>query len=195
MIRNLTSGKLLEKEKMMKVLDNFLPKEVFQTIKQLVIGTDIDSSNTSWYWQPCITYIGKPESKLRAGQLTHRLYDTNIGVQSQLYEPIFSSIVAPLYGSNGGLMVKMKLNLNPRTCSNEILGDYHRDTKLKCKTAIFYFNTNNGFTKFKNGDIVECIENRIVIFDSDILHVGYSCTDSQYKLLLNINYFEGPIDD
>ena len=56
-------------------------------------------------------------------------------------------------------------------------------------TAIYYLNTNNGFTKFENGDKVNSVANRIVIFDSNLKHTGTSCTDSYARLLINFNYF------
>ena len=33
------------------------------------------------------------------------------------------------------------------------------------KTALFYLNTNDGYTKFESGEIVETVANRLVIFD------------------------------
>ena len=39
-----------------------------------------------------------------------------------------------------------------------------------------------------NGDKVECVENRMVIFDSNLKHEGVSCTDQQRKVVINFNY-------
>jgi len=55
-------------------------------------------------------------------------------------------------------------------------------------TAIFYINTNNGWTNFKNGDKVESVENRLVIFDSNLEHEGVTCTDEIRRLVINFNY-------
>ena len=53
-----------------------------------------------------------------------------------------------------------------------------------------YFNTTNGKTYFENFNPVECIENRLVSFDSNIKHSSSSCTDSLRRVVLNINYYE-----
>ena len=50
-------------------------------------------------------------------------------------------------------------------------------------------NTNDGFTEFKNGDIIESIANRMVIFDSSLEHTGTSCTNKKRRIVLNFNYF------
>ena len=55
-------------------------------------------------------------------------------------------------------------------------------------TAILYINTNNGWTKFKGGGKIKCVENRIVIFDSNIQHAGFTCTDKKRKVVVNFNY-------
>jgi len=87
------------------------------------------------------------------------------------------------------VLYRCKANLNPREDKNYQLGDYHSDYNLTCKTAILYINTNNGYTKFKGvDDVVESVENRIVIFDSHLKHVGFTCTDEKTRVLININY-------
>ena len=55
-------------------------------------------------------------------------------------------------------------------------------------TSIFYINTNNGFTKFKNGKKVKSVANRLVTFDSNLRHCGYSCTNEQVRVVVNFNY-------
>ena len=58
----------------------------------------------------------------------------------------------------------------------------------KCKTAIFYLNTNNGKTLFKNNKQIDSIENRVVIFPSNLEHTGTTHTDKDFRIVLNINY-------
>ena len=57
------------------------------------------------------------------------------------------------------------------------------------KTGIFYVNTNNGKTIFKNGKEVESIKNRMVIFPSNIEHAGTSNTDTENRIVINFNWF------
>ena len=55
-------------------------------------------------------------------------------------------------------------------------------------TSIFYLNTNNGWTQFKKGGKVKCVENRLVTFDSNLEHAGVTCTDQKRKVVINFNY-------
>ena len=56
------------------------------------------------------------------------------------------------------------------------------------KTAIFYINTNNGYTLFEDGTKVESVENRICIFPYYMKHTGTTCTDKNQRVVININY-------
>ena len=67
-------------------------------------------------------------------------------------------------------------------------GGYHIDGYDCSHTSIYYVNTNNGYTKFKKGGKVKSVENRMVIFDSDDWHQGFTCTDQQRRVLINFNF-------
>ena len=56
------------------------------------------------------------------------------------------------------------------------------------KTAVYYVNTNNGYTEFKSGVKVNSIANRMVIFDSKYEHAGVTSTDTNRRVVLNINF-------
>ena len=58
----------------------------------------------------------------------------------------------------------------------------------KVKTAILYLNTNNGYTKFENGEIVGSVENRLVLFDGNMQHAGTTCSDKRYRAVFNLNF-------
>ena len=85
----------------------------------------------------------------------------------------------------------MKLNLNPRR-STIMEHGFHVDNDLpKAKTAVLYFNDNNGYTLFeKTGEKVYSKENRIVIFDNHLKHTGTTCTDKKRRVVMNINFYE-----
>ena len=55
-------------------------------------------------------------------------------------------------------------------------------------TATYYLNTNNGYTELKTGEKVESVENRMLVFDSNIEHQGVTCTDEKRRVLINFNY-------
>jgi hypothetical protein len=58
----------------------------------------------------------------------------------------------------------------------------------KLKTAVFYLNTNNGYTYFENNEKVLSTENTFVEFDSHIMHGGTTCTDQLKRMMINFNY-------
>ena len=49
-------------------------------------------------------------------------------------------------------------------------------------------NDCDGYTYFEDGQKVESKENRAVIFEGDLLHAGTSCTDTDLRVVLNIDY-------
>ena len=79
--------------------------------------------------------------------------------------------------------------MNPRSINAE-LGKFHRDVKWNnWHTAIYYVNDNNGYTEFEDGTIIDSVENRVVIFSSEMLHTGRNCTDENVRVIINLNYF------
>ena len=83
---------------------------------------------------------------------------------------------------------RIKANLNPLT-DKPIKHGMHIDTPFDCTTAIFYVNSNNGYTLFEDGTKVDCVKNRIVTFPSSLYHSGVSTTDTGMKVVINFNYF------
>ena len=53
----------------------------------------------------------------------------------------------------------------------------------KIKTGIFYLNTNDGYTKFKDGTIIKSEQNKYIEFDSELEHTRSTCTDSRYRIV------------
>lgn len=87
-------------------------------------------------------------------------------------------------------LMRVKANLGIKTAEH-VEGGFHTDTKLDHNTAIFYLNTNNGYTEFQDGTVVESIANRLVVFDSTTLHSGFSQTDKNVRCVINLNYKGG----
>ena len=86
---------------------------------------------------------------------------------------------------------RIKANLNPKT-SSIIKHGFHVDYNDKhMKTSIFYVNSNDGYTEFEDGTIIESIANRLVTFPSNLRHTGTTCTNKSYRVVINFNYFSG----
>ena len=41
---------------------------------------------------------------------------------------------------------------------------------------------------FQNGSVVESLENRLLIFNSNLMHSGTTCTNENVRCVINFNY-------
>ena len=168
---------------MFKVIDNFLDKESFLKLQHELLL----SRNFPWYFQDMkdLEYVHKKnESDLNQAQFTHVIYSD--------YKPTseWFFLVQPLLKKlKVKSLLRIKANLIPYS-PKPYEGYFHRDNPFACLSAIYYINTNNGYTRFeKNNKTVESKENRIVMFDSKLKHRGTNTTDQKKRVVLNINYF------
>lgn len=164
----------------MKIFDNFLPNNYFDNLRNTMIGGSFD-----WHFMPYINSVDEIYDVSKF-QFIHMFYDYDNG------EYPFFPLLIPIIKKLGATeVIKIKANLNPREECPTPFG-YHTDldvdTDINVKTSILYLNTNNGYTLFRDGTKVECIENRLVTFDCKLEHCGVACSDSKCKLIINFNY-------
>ena len=161
----------------MKIIDNFLPKTDFEVIQQFLLG-----DNFSWNLLPS---IANNKQGLDQYQFVHTFFDIS---QPSLQN--YSNFLTPLFSKlQAKYILRVKANLRPRTTQG-VLSDYHVDMSLNQQTAIYYLNTNNGYTKFQDNTLqdVPSVANRLLTFYGGLKHCGASCTDQNTRILLNINY-------
>jgi hypothetical protein len=123
-------------------------------------------------------------------QMVHIFYDHpfRISEHMNLIQPLLDRI-------HPVALYRAKLNLNPVT--SEIVehgyhSDYdHEEYGKHFTSAVYYFNTNDGYTKFENGDTVTSVENRLVTFPSTMKHTGSTCTNTKNRQVLNLMFIEG----
>tara|TARA_B000000557_G_scaffold264465_1_gene269924 strand:- start:248 stop:856 length:609 start_codon:yes stop_codon:yes gene_type:complete len=158
---------------MIKVTDNFLTEEEFKNINLIY-----DPKFIPWSFQSVVhdtEFIG---DIIDNWQLSYMI----------LPDCIFYNCLMPLFDKmDMDVHFRVKLNLNPKAPAIREHG-YHIDIPVPSKTAIFYLNTNNGYTKFETGEKVESVANRLVTFPSNLKHTGTTCTDVKGRLVLNVNY-------
>ena len=170
--------------------DNFLPEDEFKEIQEYYLG-----SSSPWYWaNHKVKESYDDESSefysLNDYQLVHVFFNGQVSQKSGLPATQSSQIESmscilkrlPMYA-----LLRLKLNLNPRTETHWISG-FHTDSVLDNITSVFYLNTCNGSTVFEEGGEVESVENRLVTFDSNLKHQGVTCTDKKRKIVINLNY-------
>ena len=168
--------------KNMKIHDDLLSKGDFANLKNYILG-----SNFPWYKG----YIVDQNHKLLCDPLDNiqfycwLYYDNRPQTgEYKIVEPIIYHPELKIAS-----VIRVKANMNLRT-NKVIEHGYHTDGEFQCKTAVYYINTNDGYTAFEDGTQVESIENRLVVFDSQIKHTGSTCTNDQYRCVINFNYFE-----
>ena len=166
----------------MKVIDNFLSDHEFNIIQQYFLNDTF-----TWYLNDSI--VNRREG-LDQYQFTHLFFDVSrpsLTNWSNFLQPLLHKLQAKF-------IFRIKANLSPRTTQG-VLSDYHTDMDLNQQTAIFYLNTNNGYTKFQDNTLedVHSVANRLLTFYGGLKHCGASCTDSNYRIVLNINYIPSKI--
>jgi len=166
----------------MKIEDNFLKQEDFDKIQKLMD----EPSPFPWFYADRIVF----EDDVDKFQFIHAFYDNHMPMSpfSNELDSIIN-IIQPFS------IVKIRAKLLTRT-PEIVESTFHVDIPLseeKLKqwtTSIFYINTNNGYTKFEDGTIVESVANRMVFFSTDMRHTGTSCTDEKTRVVINFNYFK-----
>ena len=156
-----------------KVVDNFLNKEDFQRIKDCML-----SPQFPWYYNGNVSYRHVKDGIY----FTHRFFENFL--RSNFYyivEPLLEKI-------NPKSIIRIKGNLYPATLNIKEHGE-HTDYKYFHKGFLFYINTNDGFTKLECGTKIKSIENRALFFNSSKKHNSSTCTNTEARINININYF------
>jgi len=164
-----------------KEIHNFLPEEDFKKIKNFLSGEYM-----YWCYNKEQTYSDEHQ-RSDPSFFTHGIFRYGKIVTTpyiyKLIEPILKKIKPRKI-----LRIKANLVINRRIQS---ACNFHiDDDQVKHKVAIYYINTNNGFTlldPIKRKE-VKCEENKLLIFDGKILHSAVAQTDTDQRLVININY-------
>ena len=189
----------------MKVIDNFMPEDIWPQLRDMIM----DPRNSfPWSFTPETLQDGLLKvDPLDGYQFTHTAYtvrtsfdDSDIpkGTCVPVYnKPSFEHFLPFLNNPklNCKALIKLKLNLNPRR-STVFEHGFHVDNDIPgAKTAVLYFNDNNGYTIFeKTGEKVYSKENRIVIFNNNEKHSGTTTSDTNRRVIMNINFFDNTLD-
>ncbi len=86
------------------------------------------------------------------------------------------------------LLLELREHFSPDQKKN-IEHGYHLDNQSSTLAAIYYINTNDGYTNFKEGGKINSVANRLVLFNTDEYHTGATCTDEKVRVLINFNYY------
>ena len=159
-----------------QIVDNFLDEEDFKKLKEL-----ITAPNFPWYFEPVINE--RHLKKDKTSYFVHTVFNqtANSSYFNFLNELFFNKLKVKSF-------IRIKANLYPKTKKLENHKP-HVDYDFIPTGAIFYINTNNGFTVLEKGEQIESVENRLLLFEANKPHNSTNCTDSKYRININFNYF------
>ena len=181
----------------MEIIDNFLPEKVFESFSKTITGT-----NFPWFLCNVLEYDATQPSKgidektlcnpLDNYQFSYLFYSFLHGEGNQPHKGMQFDLIYPFIEIlEVKRLIQVKANLIVRT-NNIIEHGYHTDHPYKdAKTAVFYVNDNDGYTKFETGAYVESVANRLVIFDGGLIHSAseYFGWDIHTSRLFHIFFF------
>jgi hypothetical protein len=168
------------------IIDNFLEKNLFLKLKNIFFPKSINQEKLPWSYQNGIVRnpeLGATNYKEYDWMYVHSFMNSQIKEESDfiyLIKPIFEKL-------NSAKIIDARANLLIPT-KKQIYHENHVDRKIPHNVALFYVTTNNGFTLLNDNKKIECLENRILIFDGSIYHRSVSSTD-RVRCVININYF------
>jgi hypothetical protein len=164
-----------------KIIDNLLNEDAF-----IKLHSSMEDLNFPWFFNKDKD-DPKKDYLITQFQFTHSFFN---GLDKSYYYDIILPIVNFIVPK---LLIRVKANLNPYS-QKIVEGEFHKDTTIKDSiTAIYYVNSNNGYTLIKKKNKIQkidSIKNRLVLFDSSLLHAGTNSTNCKNRMVININYIK-----
>lgn len=163
---------------MIDVIDDFLPEEEAVALEHLMLN----SSAFPWYVNQ--GHPDRPIKDDRLGQFkfTHLWFsDHEWRGDPAVVKPMLSKLLA-------SSVIRVKGNLQTVAPERQV-GEWHSDEcDPSAWTAVYYVNTCNGYTEFRDGTKVESKRGRVARFRNDIEHRSVNCDDTNCRAVINFNY-------
>ena len=178
-----------------RVYDNFVSEEEFLPIHQYFVDTrtGFNGESVPWYWVDGVNKFG--DGRFMFVNLCY-------GNLQIVNHNMFQVLVPILMKIDPLSLTRIKANLTLKDDTPVDDSHYHTDDKYcdcvedggkgedaAMTTAIYYVNTNNGGTQFKNGEQVDSVANRLVVFPCHMYHAPIGHTDEKNRIVINFNYF------
>jgi len=161
---------------------NFLPSDAFKDIKSAILGGEFP-------WRRRDTMANDKDDQI---YFSYGFYN-EMSSLSELYD-IF--IIPVLKKLNAVAPIQVRANMFISKLFDK--SSWHIDYPFKCKTAILYLNDCDGGTELQINNKVTFIKaeaNKMLIFDTAILHRAITSKKQPIRYIINFNYFtEGDQD-
>ena len=172
-----------------EIIDDFLEREDLDHIINTFFTKKEELNNKNLFqWGYCKGIVRDPE-KGPTGYEEHDwmyngvLYSSKNGLKFDRHYHIVKPIINKLDIKKLDIV---RANLLVPT-KEHIYHEFHIDTDIPHKVALFYVTDCNGWTVLKDTAKVECVKNRMLLFDGSIEHHSVSSTDD-IRCVININY-------
>jgi len=182
---------------MIKVIDNFLDKNIFEEMQEVIMGNAFPwfhferpvLNHLQYDWDKTPQEIENEDKKVgNYFFFVHTLYDNQTFQHfkdKNVFE-IMNPITSKLKVKE---LIRVKINSYPNQ-GKLIEHTWHEDTDYKHNGCLLALNTCDGYTKFKDcGTKIDSVANRAILFDPSVTHTGTNTTNTQRRVNININYF------
>ena len=176
---------------MIKIIDQLLPDGFFKRL-QLILNDEHVGFEFDWHWSSTSARNTNGEPLDSNFMFTHFLYNKDYDVESPHFETFFPIVYFLEEHIPRKDLVRMKLNLYPNQ-GQKILHTKHVDlTDIYTRkpfenhtVTILNFTTCNGGTIIGEEKYLSK-GNQALSFDNKIEHQGFTQTDTQRRIVLNI---------
>lgn len=159
-------------------VNDFLSESDFKELENL-----FDNPQFSWYKQTGVSY-NKGDSLFSSdGIYFNHLAYRNGKIMSEVF-PYVKPIINKLQVNE---LLRVQFNLYPKTSFIRKKHGWHKDYEFEHKGVILSINTNNGKTITKEKSY-KSIRNRAIFFSPHLLHRSTTCTDSDFRGNIIVNY-------
>ena len=161
-----------------KVIKNFLDVEFIDEINNVILDIDFPWRRKGYKFN---------EDATDSLYFNHCFFN-NMNAASSVYETLIIPILDKL-----NCLTPIQVRTNMFISKLFEKSGWHNDYDETCKTAIFYLNECDGGTEIKiDGKIkfIKAEKNKMLIFDSNVLHRALTSTDVPVRYIINFNYFE-----
>ena len=167
-----------------KIIDNFLEKDFYMKLSE-----DLKSDKIPWYKRNFDVNPNVGNTLNKNGYFTFCFYN-NLQPDHPLFFEYMPSILKKLKVLS---LIQIRCNLTFRD-KDTIESCYHTDyNSNKAITGILFLDTCNAKTVLKIKDkevFIDNIENRMLLFPTNILHKAIYQTDIHKRYLINFNFLQ-----
>jgi len=157
---------------MFNVINNFIDNEHLFNIQKII-------TNNNFPW-----YINERDPFILAHKIINRM-DDKVSVNSDFFSPITENIIKKLEIKKFNFC---QLTLFARNKSvKKFNNNFNSEDIFLTKKVILFLNTCHGYIETLESRL-EAVENRVLIFDKKTPFKLYTQTDTNYMIMLEIEY-------